>query len=107
MEELKSDLIRSQSTVIKLQAELLETKSKQLESVHSTVKTAVQDTVQAEMKSYSQAVTKNAPVLAEESLKKVVQNAVSEEDRSMNVLNFGLKETDEEELCNKVTVIFQ
>ena len=74
MEELKSYLIRSQSTVIKLQAELLEIKSNQLESVHSTVKTAVQNTVQA--------VSTTAPVLTEESLKKVVQNAVSEEDRS-------------------------
>ena len=107
MEELKSDLIQSQSTVIKLQAELLEIKSNQLESVHSTVKTAVQNTVQAEMKSYSQAVSTTAPVLTEESLKKVVQNAVSEEDRSRNVLIFGLKETDEEKLCDKVDVIFQ
>ena len=39
IEELKSDLIRSHSTVIKLQAELLEIKSNQLESVQSTVKT--------------------------------------------------------------------
>ena len=99
MEELKSYLIRSQSTVIKLQAELLEIKSNQLESVHSTVKTAVQNTVQA--------VSTTAPVLTEESLKKVVQNAVSEEDRSRNVLIFGLKETDEEKLCDKVDVIFQ
>ena len=58
LDELKSDLIRSHSTVIKLQAELLEIKSKQLESVHSTVKTAVQDTVQAGIITYSQAVSK-------------------------------------------------
>ena len=48
------------------------------------MKTAVQNTVQAEMKSYSQAVSTTAPVLTEESLKKVVQNVVSEEDRSQS-----------------------
>ena len=59
--------------------------------MHSTVKTAVQNTVQA--------VSTTAPVLTEESLKKVVQNAVSEEDRSRNVLIFGLKETDLRRNC--------
>ena len=102
MEELKSHLIISQSTAIKLQAELLEIKSKQLESVHSTKKTAVQ----AEMRSYSQAVSKTAPVLTEESLKKVVQNDVSKEkDRSRVVLIFGLKETGEGKLCDIVYMI--
>ena len=109
MEELKSDLIRSHSTVIKLQlgAELLEIKSKQLESVHSTVKTAVQDTVQAGIITYSQAVSKAAPALTEESLKKVVQNVVSEEDRTKNVLIFGFEETSEENLSHEVSEMFQ
>ena len=107
LDELKSDLIRSHSTVIKLQAELLEIKSKQLESVHSTVKTAVQDTVQAGIITYSQAVSKAAPVLTEESLKKVVQNVVSEEDRTKNVLIFGFKETREENLSHEVGEMFQ
>ena len=52
-EELKSCLIRSQESVIKLQSELLDVKSKQLESVQVTVKSAVQDTVKSEMKSYT------------------------------------------------------
>ena len=107
MEELKSDLIRRQSTVIKLQAELLEIKSNQLESVHSTVKTAVQDTVQAGIITYSQAVSKAAPALTEESLKKVVQNVVSEEDRTKNVLIFGFEETSEENLSHEVSEMFQ
>ena len=108
LEELKSDLIRSHSssTVIKLQAELLEIKSKQLESVHSTVKTTVQDTVQAGIITYSQAVSKAAPVLTEESLKKVVQNVVSEEDRTKNVLIFGFEETSEEDLSHEVGEMF-
>ena len=52
------------------------------------------------IKSYSQAVLKASPntTITEKSLKKAVQKAVSEEDRSRNVLIFGLKETDEEKL---------
>ena len=52
------------------------------------------------IKSYSQAVLKASPntTITEESLKKAVQKALSEEDRSRNVLIFGLKETDEEKL---------
>ena len=45
VEELKSSLIRSQNSVIKLQSELLEGKSKQLESFQTTVKSAVQESV--------------------------------------------------------------
>jgi hypothetical protein len=109
VEELKSFLIRSQESVIKLQRELLEAKANQLESVQTTVKSAVQDTVQAEIKLYSQAVLKASPntTITEESLKKVVQKAVSEEDRSRNVLIFGLKETDEEKLSDKVDELFE
>ena len=68
IEELKSDLIRSHSTVIKLQAELLEIKSNQLESVQSTVQTTVQDTVQAGILTYSQAVSKASPRTKEDYL---------------------------------------
>ena len=62
-EELKSCLIRSQESVIKLQSELLDVISKQLESVQVTVKSAVQDTVKSEMKSYSQAVVHPSSVI--------------------------------------------
>ena len=79
MEELKSSLIRSQNSVIKLQSERLEGKSKQLESVQTTVKSAVQETVQAEIRSYSKAVSKDPPetVLSEQSLKKAVHTRIS------------------------------
>jgi len=108
-EELKSCLIRSQESVIKLQSELLDVKSKQLESVQVAVKSAVQDTVKSEMKSYSQAVVQSSPnaTITEESLKKVVQKVVSKEDRSRNVIVFGLNETDEEDLTERVNELFQ
>ena len=109
VEELKSSLIRSQNSVIKLQSELLEGKSKQLESVQTTVKSAVQETVQAEIRSYSKAVSKDPPetALTEQGLKKAVQSAVSKEDRSKNFVVFGLMETDDEKLSDKVDELFE
>ena len=96
VQELKSHLISSQAKVVKLQGELLDTKSKELQSVETAVKAAVQDTVQAEMMSYSKALSGStsctAPKFTEQSLKKVVQKVVREEDRSRNVMIFGLKE---------------
>ena len=111
VEELKSCLIQSQNSVIKLQGELLEVNSKQLQSVQTVVKTAVQDTVQTEMKSYSEAVLKSspsaAPTFMTANLKKVVQNVVAEEDRSRNVVVFGLAEETDEKLCNKISEVFE
>ena len=111
VQELKSHLISSQAKVVKLQGELLDTKSKELQSVETAVKAAVQDTVQAEMMSYSKALSGStsctAPKFTEQSLKKVVQKVVREEDRSRNVMIFGLKEEAGEDLSNKVNVMFE
>ena len=72
-------------------AELLEGKPKQLESVQTAVKSAVQESVSAEISSYSKAVSKVPPetALTEQSLKKVVRSAVSKEDSSGNFVVFG------------------
>ena len=51
VKKLKSSLIRSQNSVIKLQSERFEGKSKQLESVQTAVKYAVQESVEAEIRS--------------------------------------------------------
>ena len=50
------DLIVSQKQVIDLQAELLKCKEDQLHSLQKTVKTSVEDSVKAEIKSYSEMV---------------------------------------------------
>ena len=111
LDEIKSDMINTQKSVIQLQGELLDIKTKELDSVQRTVKTAVENTVQAEIKSYSAAVSKHSPSSAStftaENLKKVVQNVVAEEDRSRNVLIFGLKEDAGEKLCDKICDVFE
>ena len=52
-------------------------------------------------------MSKAASVLTEESLKKVIQNVLSEEDRTKNVLIFGFEETSEENLSHEVGEMFQ
>ena len=60
--------------------------------------------MQSEMKSYSSALTEKSPpaIISPETLKKVVQAVVEEEDRSTNLMLFGMKEEINETLSNKV-----
>ena len=87
---LKTELLESQSTVIKIQREQWKCNREQFQSLQTTVKSTVQET----MKSYSSALTeKSTPaIISPEILKKVVQAVVEEEDRSKNIMLFGLKE---------------
>ena len=45
LDEIKSDMINTQKSVIQLQGELLDIKTKELDSVQRTVKTAVENTI--------------------------------------------------------------
>ena len=91
---LQDSLLESQETVIELQKELLECKDGQLQSVEKVVK--------SEIRSYSEAVeSAKGPKTASVSVKevqKVVQNVVEAEDRSKNIIVFGLKEADDEDI---------
>ena len=106
VENLKSDVIESQRSVVKLQQDLLDVKSEQLKSMTTVVDTAVEKGI----KSYSQAVSnslpQSAPSFTEEKLKKVVQEAVADEDRSRNIMVFGMEEGTGEDLGSKITEMF-
>lgn len=99
-----SALIASQKQVIDLQAELLQCKSDQLQSLQATVKTSVENTVKAEIKSYSEAVQENLPqpTIAQETVKSIVQAVVQEKDRSRSFMVFNLPEEEKEQLNSKV-----
>ena len=101
---LKKELLKSQSTVIKIQSEQWKCNREQFQSLQTTVKSTVQENIQSEMKSYSSALTEKLPpaIISPETLKKVVQAVVEEEDRSTNLMLFGLKEEMNETLSNKV-----
>lgn len=102
----KMEALEDRATIIRLQAELLESKDKQLDSLKATVQNTVKETVSDGIKSYSAAVKNNTPAFSPESLKKVVKSAIEEEDRSKNVVIFGLPEEDGEQLESRIGELF-
>ena len=113
VEKLKSELIAAQRSVVKLQQQLLATQEKLLETQAEQLKkmtTVVDTAVDKGIRSYSQVVSRtikdSVPVLSEKTLKKVVQEAVTDEDRSRNIVVFGLTEETSEDLDNKITNLF-
>ena len=112
IELLKTEALSDKEKVITIQDKLLQCKDEQLTSLKSTVKaaveTTVQSTVQKEIKSYSAAVSQKnyGPVLTPDSLQKVVIKAIEEEDRSKNLMVFGLSEEEGEQIEEKISEIF-
>ena len=101
---MKTEALIDKSKVIEAQEKLLECHDMQLKSVKLAVESTVQSSVQQEIKSYSEAVMKksNETVVTEKSLKSVVRSAIEDEDRSKNLIIFGLTEQDGEKLDSKV-----
>jgi hypothetical protein len=109
---LMAETINCQSSVIKLQEELIATKNIQVAELKSSVQSSAESAV---VKSYSDAVNavksastppSEGTVLNQETLKTVVKQVVEEEDRSRNLMVFGLDEEEDEQLEEKVTAIF-
>ena len=75
------------------------------------VETSVADSVKEEFKSYSSVVSNSqpvaAPVISPEALKTVVKTVVAEEDRSLNLLVFGLPEEEQEELEARISEVLE
>ena len=96
LSKLKSEKIEDKETIIRLQSEIIKKQSSEF--------SAVQDTVKTEMKSYSQIAMKKsaAPAITQKQLKTVVREAVAQDDRSKNVIVFGLEEEAEEDLGTKI-----
>ena len=90
--QLQSSTIEAQGSVIRLQDELLKCKEDKLKEVSTVVEKAVQQTVQTEIKTYSQVVEKSAPRLTVKSVKTAIKEAAVEEDRSKRLIIFGLEE---------------
>ena len=113
VELLKTEALADKSRVIKLQAELLERKDDQLKSlqiaVQSTVQSTVHDTVQTEIRTYGDALKKPsvAAAISPAAFKKIVKTVIKEEDRTKNLMVFGLAEEDGEHLDEKISDVFQ
>ena len=85
MEAQKTDALENKAAIIKLQADLIESKDNQLTSLQTTVQKTVQASVQKEVQSYSAVVAKQntAPALSADSLKQAVK---TEEERTNNII---------------------
>jgi len=91
-------LIAEQKTVIDLQKELIEKKDEELKSV--------QTTVQTEMKSYSSALKKTcAAALTPKKICTAVKTIAEKDERSRNIVIYGISESDGEKLENKVSEV--
>ena len=104
VDALKSESKSAIKELAEVQSELLQSKRErdQIEYFQD----GVQSTIKTELKSYSEAVkkSKNEQVTLKK-IKTVVKDIV--EDRSRNIMMFGLQETERENLDYKVRDIFE
>ena len=95
-----ADIDQLQSNQIKLQSELLSEKEKTVESKNEELR-EIKKTMKTEMKSWADIVSKNVksaeitPKVIKEAVKSAVEEDRGEEDRSHNVMVYGLKEQED------------
>ena len=110
-EILKQKRIEDQEKIIELQEKLIEKRDSELKSLQSTVETemkSVQSTVQSELKSYSSVLQKKcSEALAPRKIAAAVHSVKNKEDRSANIVVFGVAEKEDEELEPKVQEILE
>ena len=85
LDDLKNEKINDQKKIIQLQGQLIEKRDEELKTVTKTV--------QSELKLYSSVVKQScSDALAPQRIASVVSKVNKEEDRSSNVVVFGLKQ---------------
>ena len=111
-QELKSNMIVKQERIIGLQEELIAAKDVQLCEMKDSVILLVGDTVQLQLKSYKEVLQENASaencsLLNADVIKSAVKDVVAEDDRSRNVMIFGMTEDPEEQIAEKVGQVLE
>ena len=97
--KLKDEKISDQETIINLQNKVIEKQEESLKSVQS----AVQTTVETEMKSYASAVSKScSEAFAPKRIQTVVRKIAVKEETMKNVIVYGVSETEGEDVRSKV-----
>ena len=87
--ELQGDKINDQAKILELQRDLILRRDNELK--------AVQNTVQTKMKSYSSVVAKNcSAALAPKKIEAAVRKVSDKDDRSRNVIIYGVEEEENE-----------
>ena len=102
VDALKTESKCAMKDLAEVQSELLQWKRDQIEFIQA----GVQKTIKTEMKSYSEAVQKSkGESVSLSKIKTAVKDIV--EDRSRNVMIFGLAEADNENLHSKTLEVFE
>ena len=98
---LQDSLLSHQNSVIELQRELIMCRDEQLQSVEKTVKT--------EIESYSEAVksAQGSQTPSVKAVQRAVQKVVQADDRSKNIIVFGLKEEDDEAIDSVIDEVLE
>ena len=100
LEKLKDEKITDQSKIIELQNKLIEKKDEELN--------VVKDTVSTELKSYSSVLRDSCSAALEpRKIASAVRKVAEGEDRSKNVIVFGVPEEQEEVVDNKVKLLLE
>ena len=108
IELLKTEALADKAAVIRLQSEVIRSKEEQLKSLRAAVQTTVQDTVQTEMRTYGDVLKSSTSpaAISPATFKKVMKDIIKDEDRSKNLMVFGLTEEDGEQLNEKICDVF-
>ena len=89
IDELKSDNLKTQGSLINLQNDMIHKNSEQLDSVKNAV--------QSEIKTWATVVSKRTSTCNTKTvIKEAVKSAVGDEDRARNFMVYGAKEVTEE-----------
>ena len=100
-DEMKDTIISLQSTKIQNQEQLLQFKQQSIESFQSTIR--------SEMKSYRDVAFESiqpSVTVSHTNIEPAVKKVVQDEERSKNVILFGVKENDHEEVESVVSALF-
>jgi hypothetical protein len=98
--ELQEDKIDDQAKILKLQHDLIVRRDNELKGVY--------ETVQNEMKSYSAVVSKScSTALAPRKIEAAMRKVSDKDDRSKNVIIYGVEEKDNEILKEKIETVLE
>ena len=107
IELLKTEALADKAAIIRLQTEQLQKKDEQLQALQTALQDTVQGAVKTEMRSYGDVLrTQAGLVINPSTFKKVVKDVMKDEDRSKNLMVFGLVEEDGEQLDDKISSVF-
>ena len=113
--QLQKEKIEDQKCIISLQQKLLDVNENGMIQMKKSVQDIVkeefktaQDTIQTEIKSYSSAVKSScSEALSQKKIRAALKSATEKEDRSKNVIIYGVQETATEALSERVSGILQ